>query len=258
MKVLITGGNGYIASSLYSKLKDIHDVFKISRQNFDLRDSEALKKYFSLCGYFDVVIHTAVEGGSRLKEESADVLDSNLTMYYNLLKYREHYGKFIHFGSGAEDAKSLTPYGMSKKVIRQSMENKPGFYDIRIYGVFDQNELNTRLIKGNILRYIKRENFEIHCNKRMTFFYMDDLAKMVNHIMQSPESELAKYNYASYGEDMTLFEIAEYINTLSNYKVPTNFGRIQDEDYVSPERCKYGLEYEGLKNGIQAVYNALK
>ena len=98
---------------------------------------------------FDVVIHTAVVGGSRLKKEDSSILDQNLKMHYNLLDQQDKYTKFIYFGSGAE-VHPNTPYGLSKFIINQSTKDKPNFHNLRIYGVFDENEWETRFIKTNI------------------------------------------------------------------------------------------------------------
>ena len=46
MNILITGGNGYIAKSLYNALKDKYNVTSISRDNFDLTNSEATRIFF--------------------------------------------------------------------------------------------------------------------------------------------------------------------------------------------------------------------
>ena len=36
MKILITGGNGYIAKGLYNNLKSIHDITLITREECEL------------------------------------------------------------------------------------------------------------------------------------------------------------------------------------------------------------------------------
>ena len=38
MKILITGGNGYIARSIYSILHNKYDITTIGRKDFDLTD----------------------------------------------------------------------------------------------------------------------------------------------------------------------------------------------------------------------------
>ena len=169
-KILITGGNGYIAKSLYNTLKNKYDVISITRQDFDLTDQFETSKYFSN-KYFDVVIHCAVSGGSRLKQETWRDMDDNLKMYYNLLNCKNKFGKLIHFGSGAETNAPETPYGISKRIIANSISEIDNFYNIKIFALFDENELDTRFIKGNIKRYINKESMIIHQDKYMDFFY---------------------------------------------------------------------------------------
>jgi nucleoside-diphosphate-sugar epimerase len=255
LRVLITGGNGYIAKSLYNALKEEHDITLITRDSFDLTDHAATNDFFRN-RYFEVVIHTAVAGGSRLKVDDTCVLDYNLMMYYNLLAQRSHYGKFIHFGSGAELHMPNEYYGMSKKIIANSMTNKEGFYNLKVFGVFDENELDTRFIKASILNYIARKPINIHHDKKMTFFYMKDLVTLVNHYIKSDPKALRSVCWCSYVGDCSLVEIADYINELGDHKVNILVGREPaPHDYISDYNAGYGLPYIGLKKGIQEVYD---
>ena len=138
-------------------------------------------------------------------------------MYYNLLRNQKHYNKFINFGSGAELLMKDTPYGLSKHIIRESIKLKPNYYNLRIFGVFDENELNTRFIKANIKRYINKQPIEIYQNKFMDFFYMKDLVSLVKFYIFN--NNLKKEINCTYSETLTLLDIANYINTLSDYKV---------------------------------------
>ena len=108
MKILITGKNGYIAQSIYNTLKDKYNITSVGRQDFDLSDWGKTNEWFKN-KQFDVIIHTAVVGGSRLKKEDSSIIDQNLKMYYNLLDQKDKYTKFIHFGSGAELYAQDTP-----------------------------------------------------------------------------------------------------------------------------------------------------
>ena len=83
----------------------------------------------------------------------------NILMYENLTKCRNHFGKFIHFGSGAEDTLN-TPYAISKRIINKLMKLDDNSINVKIYAVFDENELNQRFIKGNIIRYLN--NFKYY------------------------------------------------------------------------------------------------
>jgi GDP-L-fucose synthase len=257
MRILITGGNGYIAKSLYNNFYSKYKTISISRQDFDLTDSFETNKYFS-DKYFDIIIHCAVSGGSRLKSDNWDVLDDNLKMYYNLLNCKNKFTKLIHFGSGAELIVQNTPYGLSKHIIRQSILNKDNFYNIRIFGVFDENELDTRFIKGNIKKYLNNQSITIHQDKFMDFFYMKDLVSLVEYYILN-ENLPSEVN-CSYNEKYTLSNIANIINSLGNYRVNVDYnteGMAEDYNFKDINQLP-NIPFVGLENGIQIVYDKLK
>lgn len=254
MNILITGGNGYIAKSLSKGLcKDSSrfNIYLITRQDFDLIDREATNNWFKE-KYFDVVIHTAIVGGSRLKEDNEEVFYQNLSMFYNLLANQDKFNQLISFGSGAELGYPTDPYGLSKNIINRIIESENKFNNIRIFAVFNENELDTRFLKSNIKRYINKEPLVIHQDKLMDFFYMDDLVYLVNHIIENPDIKVAD---CSYSTSFRLSEIASMINELSDHKCPII---IQDKKvgtpYISPNPKRLNLPYIGLKQGIQNVY----
>jgi len=255
MNILITGGNGYIAKSLYNAFKDTYNVFSISRNDFDLTAFQSMNDFFQ-GKYYDVVIHCAVSGGSRLTQETPADMDINLAMYYNLLQHKPHYGKLIHFGSGAEIHNPESPYGLSKRIIAKSILAQDRFYNIRIFGVFDENELDTRFIKSNIIRYINAEPMIIQ-NKKMTFFYMKDLIQLVSYYIEQPTTKLLKDVNCAYSKDYSMLEIANFINELDTAKVKIYVDTEVVTDYVSKYNAPYGIDYIGIKQGIQETYNKL-
>jgi nucleoside-diphosphate-sugar epimerase len=190
MKILITGGNGYIAKSLSKGLNE-HEITLITRQDFDLTDSKSTDDWFR-GKFFDVVIHTAIKGGHRLKQEEGNDLYQNLQMFYNLYYNKHCFGKFIQLGSGSELGKPPTPYGLSKKIINSLIQPELGFYNVRIFAVFNENELDTRFIKSNIKRYIDKKEIIIYQNKQMDFFYMEDLITLVKHYIHMFNTHLPK------------------------------------------------------------------
>jgi len=254
MKILITGKSGYIAESLYKHLSVMHDVTSIGRSDFDLANSIDTR-VFMTDKHFDIVIHTAVTGGSRLKKDSFKDMDTNLYMYYNLLQNKFSYDKLIHFGSGAELYMPEDPYGLSKRVIARSIEELDNFYNLRIYAVFDENELNTRFIKGSIQRYIDKEDIEVYEYKHMDFFYMQDLISVVEHYINN--NNLPKTYDCVYEEKKTLLEIAMMVNNLSDYKVAISANNNFGTNYIG-EYKSIGINYIGLEQGIRQVYNKLK
>ena len=254
MKILITGGNGYIARSIYSILHNKYDITTIGRKDFDLTDWKQTNEWFQDKS-FDVIIHTAVSGGSRLKETDL-VIRENLLMYRNLLNHQDKFTKFISFGSGAELGNPTTPYGISKQIIADSMFFKPNFLNLRIYAVFDENELDTRFIKSNIQRYIDHKDMIIHQNKQMDFFYMGDLVNLVDYFLSREEWVYEELD-CCYIEKHTLVDIANIINNIDQHKVGIKLGINAEKPYVGFWR---GLPIEliGLEKGIINTYNKVK
>lgn len=256
MKILVTGANGYVARSIIRGLSADHDVTGISRTELDLTRGRDVFEYFK-DKYFDVLIHCAVVGGSRLKEDTPLVSDYNLLMYYNLLNCRASYHKLIHFGSGAEMIAKESPYGYSKSVIRRSVFNQEGFYNLRIFAVFDENELDTRFIKVNLINYINKRPIVIHQNKVMDFFYMKDLIALVKYYINNDKGLLKQID-CSYREHLDLHQIAKIINSQSDYSVPIDIQISGMADAYHGHYTQLPIEYEGLKKGISQVYNRLK
>lgn len=255
--ILITGGNGYIAKSLFKALGNKYNVTFITRKDFDLTDREATNKWFKR-KHFNTVIHTAIKGGSRLKSDDENVFYQNLQMFYNLYNNKHCFDKLIQFGSGAELGVPSDPYGLSKKIINDLTQHEFGFFNIRIFGVFDENELDTRFIKSNIKRYINKEPIIIHQNKYMDFFYMKDLISLVNeYIIGNAHTSLSKITECSYREKVTLLDIAHIINKLDNHKVLIKLlDSSKCNDYIG--NTTPNLQLIGLEQGIKEVYNKLK
>jgi nucleoside-diphosphate-sugar epimerase len=258
MKILITGANGVVGKFLSVKLKD-HDVYIPKRSCVDFTNKEHVDTLFNSHGRFDLVLHCAVRGGNRLYHDSWDVLDDNLRMYYNILHHKNSYNKFITFGSGAEMYMSDSPYGLSKRVITKSMIDQFNFYNIRIFGLFGEGEIETRFIRSALTKYVNNEPIDIHENKYMDFFYMEDLWTLVKYYIDTdnPPKEVD----CCYGHDMmSLKKIAKIINTLGDYEVPINDSSSYPISYTGKKKVINSLPIEliGLEKGLKLEYEKYK
>jgi len=253
MNILITGGNGYIATSLKENLK--YNITSITRNNFDLIDSNLTNNWFSKNKY-DIVIHTAIVGGSRMKIDSDDTVNQNIKMIYNLYQNRMAFSKLISFGSGAELFNPNTLYGLSKRAIAEIVNATKNWYNLRIFGVFDHNELETRFIKGNILRYIKKEPMIIHSDKIMDFYYMKDLISLVDSYIKNKTFQ--KTVNCSYNQKYTLTNICNFINSLDNHKVPVIIENQKHLEFYCDSAHDLNINEIGLQQGIIDTYNILK
>jgi nucleoside-diphosphate-sugar epimerase len=250
LKILITGGNGYIAKKIQDSLAQKYNILTINRSHFDLTNSKNTKNWFSDKN-FDLVIHTAIVGGSRLGEDDDSVYINNTNMFDNLEQNKNHFNKLISFGSGAELFQN-TSYAASKRIINEKIKKIKNWYNIRIFGVFDENELETRFIKSNIIRYIKKEPMIIHTNKIMDFFYMKDLISLVNYY--ATNENLPKETNCSYEEKYTLKNIANMINNLDDHKVPIETINKKELEFYCGEATEIPVELIGLQKGIEKVY----
>lgn len=256
LKILVTGGDGYVGSSLAGYLKGKYEVIAVTRKDFDLSSSVETNNWFK-DKFFDVVIHTAITGGSRIVPDKDDVLDMNLKMYYNLLEQSKHFNRFINLGSGAEKLKTDTLYGLSKHIIRTSLLKLPKFYNVRLYGLFDENELNSRFIKNCLVNYIRGREMVIHQNRYMDFFYMRDFYKVIDHYIT--ERNVPKEYDCAYTTSNSLLYIANIINELGPHKVNINtiLPELGSHYTADHPRTVIDLRFVGLHQGITEVYDRL-
>jgi dTDP-4-dehydrorhamnose reductase len=145
---------------------------------------------------------------------------------------------------------------LSKKVLNQSIQDKDNFYNVRIFAVFDENELESKFVKTNIRNYITEKDIEIFQNKYMDFFYMEDLVTLMNYCIIS--DNLPKEINCSYNYSPTLYDVAHIINNLSDYKTNINIKEWGMTPHFNGEFTDLGLKFVGLEQGIKNVYNKLK
>lgn len=253
MKVLITGIDGYVGKSLCYGLKD-YNITGINRKICDLTNFNQVNSFFK-DKHFDAVIHCAASGGSRLRKDSDDIFKNNIKMFENLLYKKDHYNKFIHFGSGAQYDYPLTPYGLSKKLIADMINKTPNFYNLIIYGVFDENELDTRFIKANILKCMDDQPMVIHKDKYMDFFHMSDLIELVKVYINNNNCD--KSIECKYEEVYRLTHIAEMISMVLGKvcKIKINEEGL-DKPYMGKNRKSFvkGNFKDKLKETVNKIW----
>ena len=277
MKILITGGRGFVGRNLIKSLQDKHNIYSPSSSELDLTDSQQVKTYLQT-KYFDVIIHCAIRGGRRLQPDTAVDMYQNLSMYFHLMDNRDRFGKFFNFASGAEfdRRKGVLPtnkkghlerswpidyYGMSKNIISRLLKTDKHSYNFRIYGVFGIDEDNIRFIKSSLLKIKQNQPIEIHQDRLFDFVHIDDLTSIINYYLSNPEYPLDSEVELVYSQKYTLSKLATLIKQITKSQVSININSTtKGKSYIGS-----GIGIDdivmfntiGLEAGIKKVWNEL-
>ena len=277
MKILITGGSGFIGRNLVKTLNKDYDVYSPSNSELDLTDAQQVTTYLQN-KYFDVVIHCAIRGGRRLQPDTAVDMYENLSMYFHLMNNRDRFGKFFNFASGAEfdRRKGVFPtsknnklntswpidyYGMSKNIISRLLKTDRQSYNFRIYGVFGTDEDDVRFIKASLLKIKQNLPIEIHQDKLFDFIHIDDLISIIKYYLSNPEYPLDSEVELVYSQKYTLSRLATLIKEITKSQVSININSTtKGRSYIG---SGIGVDdivmfnVEGLKAGIKKVWDEL-
>ena len=225
MKILITGGNGNIAKIIAKNLSSEYDITSITRNDFNLLDEFSVSNYL-MNKEFDVLIHTAIKGGRRTKEQTGQVVYENLIMFENLMKYNHKFKIIINFDSGAiydrstdiycrkeEELKTIPTdyYGFSKYIIYKRSLQYKNVVNFRIFNIFHVNEEPDRFIKACYLAKKNGTNVKIYQDKYFDFMYEDDFIKIIKYYINNYSNNLPKTFNLSYTKKYTLLEISKMI-----------------------------------------------
>jgi len=143
MKVCVLGSNGFIGGNL---LTSNPDWIGVTRQQLDLTIQKDVDTFFEK-NKFDIVIHCAAVGGSRLHQDSVEVCYKNILMFENVVRHLPKFSKLIYFSSGAakEGNPPTNPYGFSKWLIDKRISSLgDNVYSFCIWGCYGPGQLDTR------------------------------------------------------------------------------------------------------------------
>jgi nucleoside-diphosphate-sugar epimerase len=223
MKVCVLGAGGFIGKNLLLNTSWVG----VTRNELDLEDQIAVERYFTQ-NKFDVVIHCAVVGGSRLKKDEGNVLWKNLLMFENVVRVFK--GRLIYFSSGAalRGNPPTDPYGLSKWLIDKRIETMPNAYSLRIWGCYGPSELPTRFSA-----VCKREgHVVIEKDRYFDFVSISKVREVVQEYVTS-KKKLVKYcDLVTNKKPMLLSEWANFFGATWEVLDTTSLG----ESYVSTRK----------------------
>lgn len=274
MKILITGGKGFIAKNLFEQLGNEYDIISMNSKELNLLDSSKVLEFLKN-NRFDVIIHAATYDAApkHSTKDPAKVLENNLRMFFNIARCSEYFKKLIFFGSGAEynrqnwipkmkedyfdDHVPEDQYGFSKYIMTKYALSHDKIYNLRLFAVFGKYEdWKVRIIPSLCINSILNEPMTIHDNRAYDFVYIEDLIRIVRWFIENTPKEKV-YNICS-GTVMRFQEIAERINKITNKNLEIVKEQESDIEYSGDNSLLLkelnGFSFRSFEESLKELY----
>jgi UDP-glucose 4-epimerase len=233
LKILITGGSGFIGRNLVEQYASRHEVLAPGRSELNLLDAAAVREYLGV-HRFDAVIHSATERSNRGLAASPDLLDRNCRMFFHLARNAKSFGCMLFLSSGAiydrahwrprmseEDFDLNVPaddYGFSKYVCARAIGGMDRVVEMRLFGVFGPHEdWRVRFLSNACCRAVWDLPVVIRQNVFFDYLDVEDLGWILEAFSKN-EPQYRHYNVCT-GRTFDLKTLAAMVVEASGKKL---------------------------------------
>jgi len=262
MKILVTGGSGFIGRNLVEYLSENYEIIAPTHHEMDLLDPVQVNEILKNSN-IDTVIHCATWDATRFsKKDPSKVLDHNLKMYFTLAHNHQWFRQMFYFGSGAEFTREYwkplmpedyfgkhipaDPYGLSKYVMNLHSNCTTRIYNFRLFGVYGKYEdYWVRFISNIIFQCIQRGAIIVDQERRFDYLYIKDLVPIIKFFLKSDKYH-GDFNIST-TESISLKEIVEIINEVGKFK-----------SKISIDKKNYNYQYTGSNQKLKKTIPHLK
>lgn len=265
MNILFTGHRGFLGRELIPHLLKNHNVFY---PEIDYTNKEEVDSFVNK-NQIEYILHAAIKGGRRIRQDIPDDFYINMKMFENLAAQKV---SMINFCSGAafgrQDNIYLSEeiqvgeripedyYGFAKSLITQRCRQLDHVYNLRFFNVFGPQTPDNMFTTANIKNYISKKEIVIFKDKFMDFFGTGDTKKVLDLYLENGKNLPKEINLV-YNNKTKLSDVAGIINNLSDYKVPISLlEEGTDKSYCGSGKLleNLNIELNGLEKEIKNCY----
>lgn len=251
MRIVITGGSGFIGTDLSRVLIENHEVSAfdfnrpvLERVQFlkgDINNFNNVNQSIKNC---DIVIHLAAAlGVVNTETNPINTMDTNTFGTRNVLEAcRLNDVKKIIFSSSSEvygeplkvpieetdRSIPITPYGVSKLAAEEYIKSYSKTYGLRytlfrLFNVYGENQGNQWVMPEFVSKAIKDENIIIHGDGSQirAFCHVSDVSRAFSSVIEKGDGEL--FNIGNNKEPISIKELAYEIISIANSKSSVSF-----------------------------------